>query len=395
MKPSLVWVACLVVTAALIERMSEGGLEMPPFPYSILNLFLFLLIILAVYVWSPLAPVKQWLLKPVTSLVAITCFLGIIIVGGFFYQLPPPSQSEWSKWGVFHMTQSWPFTTMVFLLMAILFLVVLNRWQDRSPRIIAINICHAGLFVIFAAMAFGSGDFTRAKMTVYQSHATHRAFSEKGAWIETPFSLKLNQFFLEEYPPKIVLATHDMKPVGRVFPEIRLGGVYTVKEWEIAVQEYVQYGIPQLDSYVSSMQEGAHPAAYVRITSKENTASVEGWIASGSSRFSPKSLDLGLYRLILSLPEPKQFLTKLFFQTDHGRVSGEADVKVNQPLKLKGWMIYQFDYDHDKKAWSQSNELELIRDPWQSIVYTGIGLLVIGGIMALLLTRFSRKGAQI
>lgn len=53
---------------------------------------------------------------------------------------------------------------------------------------------------------------------------------------------------------------------------------------------------------------------------------------------------------------------------------------VNHPCRHKGYLIYQYDYDHVNGSYSV---LKMVRDPWLSIVFTGLLMLMAGAIVRL------------
>ena len=65
-----------------------------------------------------------------------------------------------------------------------------------------------------------------------------------------------------------------------------------------------------------------------------------------------------------------------------GGTSTEAVVRVNPPIRYRGFRIYQLGYNPDDPAWSA---LLLVKDPGIPIVYTGFGLLLAGLITTLYL----------
>ena len=63
-----------------------------------------------------------------------------------------------------------------------------------------------------------------------------------------------------------------------------------------------------------------------------------------------------------------------------------ATVEVNKPVEVDGWTIYQYGYDTQMGAMSQTSVLELVRDPWLPLVYTGIYMMLAGAVCFILLS---------
>lgn len=53
-------------------------------------------------------------------------------------------------------------------------------------------------------------------------------------------------------------------------------------------------------------------------------------------------------------------------------------IRVNKPLAVRGWKIYQYSYDEAKGSESDISIFELVRDPWLPYVYLGIFMMLAG-----------------
>jgi cytochrome c biogenesis protein ResB len=76
---------------------------------------------------------------------------------------------------------------------------------------------------------------------------------------------------------------------------------------------------------------------------------------------------------------PKRFASQVIIETKNGQ-KREATIDVNHPAKADGWKIYQYDYDSASGTMSEFSVLELVRDPWQPVVYTGICMMLLGAL---------------
>ncbi len=77
---------------------------------------------------------------------------------------------------------------------------------------------------------------------------------------------------------------------------------------------------------------------------------------------------------------PRRFASDIVIHTKQGEQIS-ATVDVNNPVKVKGWKIYQFGYDVEAGAATSYSILELIRDPWLPAVYSGIYMLLLGALL--------------
>ena len=55
-------------------------------------------------------------------------------------------------------------------------------------------------------------------------------------------------------------------------------------------------------------------------------------------------------------------------------------VRVNKPLAVRGWKIYQLSYDETRGAASDISIFELVSDPWLPLVYGGIFMMLAGAL---------------
>ena len=76
---------------------------------------------------------------------------------------------------------------------------------------------------------------------------------------------------------------------------------------------------------------------------------------------------------------PKRFASEIQILTKTGK-NIKTTVDVNKPFEIDGWKIYQYGYDTQMGADSQTSILELVSDPWLPLVYTGIYMMLAGAV---------------
>ena len=76
---------------------------------------------------------------------------------------------------------------------------------------------------------------------------------------------------------------------------------------------------------------------------------------------------------------PKRFASDIQILTKTGK-NIQTTVEVNKPIEVDGWKIYQYGYDTQMGAMSQTSILELVSDPWLPLVYTGIYMMLAGAV---------------
>jgi len=81
-------------------------------------------------------------------------------------------------------------------------------------------------------------------------------------------------------------------------------------------------------------------------------------------------------------PEPKFFESDVVVYTrDEQRL--ERKVSVNAPIRVGGWMIYQYGYDAERGKEARWSSFELVYDRWAPGTYVGLVLFVLGALCLL------------
>ena len=81
---------------------------------------------------------------------------------------------------------------------------------------------------------------------------------------------------------------------------------------------------------------------------------------------------------------PRRFASDIQILTQTGK-NIQTTVEVNKPVEVDGWKIYQYGYDTQMGAMSQTSILELVSDPWLPLVYTGIYMMLGGAVCMFIL----------
>ena len=78
--------------------------------------------------------------------------------------------------------------------------------------------------------------------------------------------------------------------------------------------------------------------------------------------------------------EPKlSYLSDVTVYTKSG-ISLRDTIRVNKPLSVRGWKIYQYSYNEAMGADSDISIFELVSDPWLPFVYAGIFMMLAGAV---------------
>ena len=109
----------------------------------------------------------------------------------------------------------------------------------------------------------------------------------------------------------------------------------------------------------------------------------------------PMPMTIELKRFVMETYDdgaPKRFASEILILTKKNEELG-ATVEVNKPVSVNGWKIYQNSYDTRMGAKSRMSILELVRDPWLPLVYSGI-YLMLGGAFLLFLSAVRRHSSS-
>ena len=334
----------------------------------------------------------KWLSSHYAAIPSMLALAALIIVMGLTRQYPSetfvPGIS--GKLGIAQMLSSWSFALLFMWFLTILGMVIFRRAKHfKIKKDIPFMLNHLGLFIALTAGILGSADMQRLEITTSLKKAEWRATDKLGNMVELPLAIELNNFTIEEYPPKLMLVDNS---TGKVLPDgapenillednVKSG---TLLNWEITVIRHIEDAARVANSdtvnYVAFNSPGSTYAVYVKAHNKITGKTNEGWVSCGSFLFPYKAiwLDDGC-SLIMPDREPKRYASDItVFRKDKDEVSGV--VEVNKPLAVDEWKIYQVSYDEDKGKWSAISIFELVKDPWLPIVYTGIWMMIAGAI---------------
>lgn len=165
-----------------------------------------------------------------------------------------------------------------------------------------------------------------------------------------------------------------------------------ILDWKITLHKYIENAIPETDStYIHHTMFGSTNAAYVTVENVKTGVKKKEWISAGNYQFPPRAIELDkMHTLVMAPPEARKFQSEVIVYQKNTKEMREEKIEVNHPIEVDGWRIYQVSYDERMGRWSELSVVELISDPWLPVVYTGIFLLIAGGIAFL----FQVKGKK-
>ena len=374
---------------------ASGGivLRIAGFPWNLIAgiIFLFLLV-LSFYLWKN-HPVMKWLGGVKAALPAILGFTFLVLLMGFIKQDVEPKSALVRIFGLTHLVKTWPYMLINLYLMILLGISTLKRITPFNYKNAGFFLNHFGLFLVLLSTALGSSDIQRVTMNCYEKETEHNALNSSGKPIEMPVTIKLLNFNIDEFRPKVTIIDNKTGQIvlnrNKNPFEILDRNTLDLNGYHLEIEQFLESSGKMGDGYIPLNEPGSAPSAKVKVT--KDGSEISGWVYSGSYVNQPETLKLNeSYSLAMLPAEPRKFSSELNIQTQSGE-NVTTTIEVNRPFHIDGWTIYQLSYNTEMGRWSNLSVLELVRDPWLPIVYLGI-FLMMGGAAFLFLTGKPKDG---
>jgi hypothetical protein len=384
-RESFLIAASVAIIGFILEVISGGrGISVISWPA---NLYVLLIVINLIVISSMVfgdSPIIRWFSGVPAAVSAITIFTFFILMMGFTTQNDQEAGKVVRLLGLSHATRSWPYLMVQIYFLTTLGFVVIRRGWPLTKKNVGFLLNHLGLWITIVAATLGAGDLMRLNMSVAEGNTSMTARDMYGNNYEMPVAIKLLDFRIEEYPPKIGLIDNK---TGSLFGsdvekiiEASAGLKGKTDHFLFEVIEYLPFAAPSVNGYVSYNGPGATHAALVKISDHLTGKDTTGWIAAGSFMMPSEFIRLdNLVSFAMFRPTAKEYSSEVVIITPD-QPSDTALIKVNVPVKVNGWKIYQISYDESKGRDSNISVFELVRDPWLIFVYIGIFMVIAGAV---------------
>ena len=158
------------------------------------------------------------------------------------------------------------------------------------------------------------------------------------------------------------------------------GKTYKLDEWEITIKEFLPNAWPAEDGYTATADSFSVPAAFIEARQSGRNEVQTGWLSCGNFKMNPSFLILDdKYAVAMTTPEAKEFSSVIEVVQQNGKTE-TIKLKVNEPIHVGAWNLYQTGYDEEKGKWSTLSVIEAIRDPWIIVIYIGIFMVLSGAL---------------
>lgn len=348
---------------------------------------------------------KGLFIKWFTGAPAAVCLISALLVLSLIMGLTPQLASTasgspmniFTRLGFDSMTCSWAFVLIYFTVLLSLGCLIARRLYCFNWKDYGFYLNHIGLWFVLSASGLGYADMEKYIIYVREGEVEWRVYDSSNHVKELPIGIKLNDFDIEEYPPKLTIIDRqsgepqpvnnpDYYQIDTKYPKGCLNG------WDILVEEYIYQAIRNSDStYREVPMPGATPAVKIRAVNRADGEEAFGWVCGGNQAqlYMTLPLDEQLC-IVMTVPEPKRFTSDIEVYTPDGTIK-KGILEVNKPMRTGSWTIYQYGYDNQAGRLSSYSSMELVYDPWIIPVYIGFVLIALGAITMALNGRFIKQ----
>lgn len=377
----------IVITAALFfagialqATVPIGTVGMLKFPYTAISALVVINILVLTFFGLRQTRAIQWL-SSIPAAIASISYLGALTLAMGFVKQDPESGGIL---GIHAILGTWYFIFAMLFFLTSLGMATLKRMVPFRWRNIGFLLNHLGLWIAVFAGIVGSGDMMNLVIPLNLHQSTNVAYDQAGNQFGLPFSLTLDRFEIEEYSAEpLVAEMGNESNFGRpVKPDPTNDSIYRYGTIDIRVHRRLMNASLQDSTFVPIDTAGGCQAMEVTAIDLASGLSARGWISNSTS---PAYIKLDRFAIALSAAEPKRFSSHVRILAKDRPADTEL-IQVNNPHKIGALSLYQYSYDSGKGRWSSQSVLQAVYDPWLTLVYLGL-FMVIAGSLYLLFTR--------
>ncbi len=374
------------LAGTVLEMVSKGnGISLPAWPMNLLIGLSFAFCIVFVHVFYRDIYYVKWLSRVPASISSIALFTFLTLILGLTKQNNPESPEIMQLTGFNHIRNSFTFLLSGLYLLTTLGLVILRRASKFSYRNFGFILNHLGLWIIVLAGSLGAGDLSRLQVFANENEAVWYGYENGQNIRELPFTLKLLNFDIEFYNSKLAYIQSDAmrlaEDVENNLAMIETGMKTELAGWNVTIEEYIHEArIDSLSYFEAAGDTLAFPLAKIKAVNLSSKDEIEGIISCGGLMQRPIFLKANdRFSFAMTQPEPREYSSLLEIMSSSGKIDTSL-LKVNEPIKVDGWNLYQLSYDERMGKWSKYSVIEAINDPWLPVIYIGIFMVIAGAL---------------
>ena len=246
----------------------------------------------------------------------------------------------------------------------------------EKKRSLGFILVHVSLILLMAGAMISAVGRIRGQVAL-QEGETVSSFESNNKKIPLGFELRLKKFELQKYEnhgEKLLIFLADSKKPYEFSFRPKIWTAIPGTSYQFQVEQSVldfRFDMRTKQAF-SASNEPNNPAVRVHVKGKDTDYSE--WVFYRFSDFHRKE-DRPLQMKYVWAPDvPKAFISTVVI-LEHGAVVKEQTIKVNKPLRYKGFSMYQATYDDQEQKWSG---LEIVKDPGTGLVYISIIVIMAG-----------------
>lgn len=373
----------LFLCGTILEYIAPCKIPALSFPYNLVLGINILALFILLHLYLGKSKIIQWLTSIPAAISSITFFVVLSLLMGFIPQSENTNQS-FHNLGFEHIQTTWQYLFAELYFLFTLGLITAKRTIPFQIKNIDFIINHLGLLLIVMGMTLGAGDKVKVGVQLHENKVEWQGYNQNGQITELPIAMKLTKFSIEDYNPSIALVNNstaeaiDEKKHNQQFL-IEKDASITMGEWAIKIITFLPEATLFNNSFIAFKSRGCVPAAYVEAKNSKGEIT-KGWISCGNYMSPMITIRLDRFvSLAMTKPHPKKYSSKLTIYTQDNK-SIDTTIYVNHPFSINGWKLYQTGFDEKMGKWSTSSIVQVVRDPWLPVVYTGIFMMIFGAI---------------
>ena len=327
-------------------------------------------------IWSFFCSIK--LALTLLALIVLASIIGTLIPQDLTYQEYVQKYGEalyqlFAKLNLFDIYHSWWFVLLLSLLGLNLLICSLGRLRI-SRRSFGLIITHFSLVIILLGALISALFSQKGFIGLYEGQ-TKDVFFIRDQPHKLNFKLSLEKFNIQWYEPQ----THQLtvylvdKNKEQTY-SAHLGKEYRIKgsDYSFVVLQYVpDFFIDQAGNFNSKSNQPNNPALLIQVN--RSSGSEKRWVFS-KFHSPPFAKDKNIKFAYDFREMIKDFQSHVKI-IEQGRVVLRQVIRVNHPLKYKGYTFYQSSYNPEELHWTG---LQVVKDAGVSWVFTGFIFLNIG-----------------
>ncbi len=384
-KQGLLFSLAILIVGIILELITGGaGTGMPSWPVNVQLGLSFIIILVFVHIYYRDLNFVKWITRVPAAVSSIVLFSLLVLIMGLSPQDDPEAHKFLHYTGFSHVRNSYPFILSGLFLLTSLGLVILRRSSPLNLKNIGFLLNHLGLWLIVFAGSLGAGDLQRVTIHIHENDTVWYGMNSMHQIRELPFTLKLINFSIDEYNPKLAyIRKEDMsfpEDIKNNLIQIENKMQVRIEDWDITVSDFYMSSLRDSSGFYPSFDSLSFPSAFLEAINVKNGIKKKGWISCGNFKVNPEFFDLDdIYSLAMTMPEPKTFSSLLEIVDRDGNNTTQT-LLVNKPVKVSGWNLYQLSYDERMGKWSRLSVIEAIKDPWLGVIYAGIFMVLAGAV---------------